>query len=81
MYDLVMSVSLSYLAIVAVLLSTRCMKIIDLHREYQIVRAREQKVHIKSHAQMLYAEFKSDLLWPISVFRGARGALGWMREK
>lgn len=80
MFWLVLSVVLAYLAVAAVLLAFRSIKIIDLHAEFQVVRAREQKMHIKTHAQMLYSGFVSDLIWPVSIFRSARASLSWIRE-
>lgn len=81
MSNLVILSCFSYITIALFFLIFRCVKIVDLYREYQIVRAREQKVHIKSHAQMLYSEIKTDLMWPVVMFRGLKNSLSWMKEK
>jgi hypothetical protein len=81
MFSLIVILGLTYSFIAVFFSMFRCIKIIDLYREYQIVRAREQKVHIKSHAQLLCSEIKSDLTWPVTLLRDAKGAWSWMREK
>lgn len=60
---------------------SRCLKILDLHQEFQVVRAREQKSHIKNHAQILLSGFKLDLVWPVTLYSNLRLAAAWLREK
>lgn len=60
---------------------SRCLKIVDLHQEFQVVRAREQKSHIKNHAQILASGFKFDVVWPITLYTNLRLAAAWLREK
>ena len=52
-----------YTGIAGILVLRRCLKIIELHDEFQFVRSREQKNHIKQHALALRFDFKSDALW------------------
>ena len=70
-----------YVSVTIVFSTARMIKIIDLYKEFQIVRAREHKIHIKSHAQHLMSEFRSDLVWPIFLYGGFRSAVAWIREK
>lgn len=63
------------------LLVSRLLKIVGLHHEVQVLRAREQKIHAKSYAQILLLDFKSDLMWPIAIPKRAKQAFDWLREK
>jgi len=81
MFELAIFSCSAYAVISLCFLTYRFVKIVDLYREYQMVRAREQRLHIRSHAQLLFSEIKSDLAWPVSMFIGFKGALAWMREK
>ena len=73
--------AISYTCVAFFFVFSRCLKIVDLHQEFQVVRAREQKSHIKNHAQILVSGFKFDIVWPITLYTNLRLAAAWLREK
>jgi hypothetical protein len=81
MVDSLGIVAASYTCVALFFLISRCLKILDLHQEFQIVRAREQKSHIKSHAQILASGFKLDIVWPVTLYKSLKSSLIWLREK
>ena len=78
---LVLSVLFSYFFVALFLAANRVNSIVSLHDEYQMIRAREQKSHIKNYAFFLAANFKSDLLWPVTLAKKAKPVINWIRAK
>jgi hypothetical protein len=72
---------LAYVSVFLMLSASRFLKLVDLHQEFQIVRAREQRTHIKNHAQALVSGIKSDIVWPVSIFKNLKLVQSWLREK
>ena len=70
----------AYAGIVGALVTRRVLKIIDLYDEYQFVRSREQKNHIKQHALVLKGDFKSDALWPKVLIVKGKSAIEWLKS-
>ena len=71
----------SYTAVAAALVTKRVLKITDLHEEHTFIRSREQKTHIKMHASLLKAGFKSDLLWIVQVPGKIKAAFAWLKPE
>jgi len=69
-----------YAGIAGILVWNRLLKILDLHDEYQFVRSREQKNHIKQHALVLKGDFKSDVLWPKTFVVKGKSAIEWLKS-
>ena len=70
----------AYAGIAGILVSHRLLKLLDLHDEYQFVRSREQKNHIKQHALVLKGDFKSDVLWPKTFVVKGKGVIEWLKS-
>ena len=68
-----------YVGITGILVSRRLLKIIELHDEFQFVRSREQKNHIKQHALALRFDFKSDALWFKALAEKGKKAFVWLK--
>lgn len=74
------SVAGAYAGITGILVSRRVLKILDLYDEFQFVRSREQKNHIKQHALALRSDFKSDLIWVKILAIKAKHAFEWLKS-
>lgn len=74
------SVAGVYAGITSILASRRFLKIIELYDEYQFVRSREQRNHIKQHALALKADYKSDALWFKVLVVKAKSAIEWLKS-
>jgi len=68
-----------YAGIAGILVSRRFLKILELYDEYQFVRSREQKNHIKQHALALRFDFKSDALWFKVLAAKGKKAFVWLK--
>ena len=68
-----------YTGIAGILVLRRSLKILELYDEYQFVRSREQKNHIKQHALALRSDFKSDALWFEVLVTKAKKAFEWLK--
>ena len=70
----------AYAGIAGILASRRLLKILDLHDEYQFIRSREQKNHIKQHALVLKGDFKSDVLWLKTFVVKGKSVIEWLKS-
>ena len=70
----------AYAGIACFLASRRLLKMLDLHDEHQFVRSREQRNHIKQHAIVLKNDFKSDALWPKSLYAKSKSLIEWLKS-
>lgn len=68
-----------YAGIAGILSSRRFLKILELYDEYQFVRSREQKNHIKQHALALRSDFKGDALWFKVLAVKGKKAFVWLK--
>lgn len=68
-----------YVGITGILVSRRLLKIIELYDEFQFVRSREQKNHIKQHALALRTDFKRDALWFKDLVAKGKKAFEWLK--
>jgi hypothetical protein len=68
-----------YAGIAGILVLRRFLKILELYDEYQFVRSREQKNHIKQHALALRFDLKSDALWFRVLAAKGKKAFVWLK--
>ncbi len=69
----------AYAGIAGALFIRRVLKLIDLYEEYQFIRSREQKAHIKMHAIILRNDYKSDLLWGKTLIKNLKSVREWLK--
>ena len=69
----------TYAGIAGILVARRFLKLLELYDEYQFVRSREQKNHIRQHAIVLKGDLKSDVLWPKVFFVKSKSILEWLK--
>lgn len=70
----------SYFFIASCLSFRRILKLLDLYEEHLIARAREQKIHTRSYANMIKLGFIDDLFWPKNIFKEMRAVYGWLKS-
>jgi len=71
----------TYVATTCLLATKRALKIVELHEEYQFIRSREQKSHIRSHALILKSGFMSDIKWITRLPKKIKTAFDWLKPE
>lgn len=80
MISFVLCTVCSYFFVALCLAFRRVLKLLDLYEEHLIARAREQKIHTRSYANMIKLGFIDDIFWPKNLFEEIRAVYGWLKS-